>query len=50
MYAPFNEFQIPTGVTSVIGSGGKTSFLRYFAEKLNGSVILTTSTHLIFRS
>ena len=46
MYAPFNEFQIPTGVTSVIGSGGKTSFLRYFAEKLNGSVILTTSTHM----
>ena len=38
MYAPFNEFQIPTGVTSVIGSGGKTSFLgrapaRGFAEQ-----------------
>ena len=46
MYIPFSEFQIPAGVTSVIGSGGKTSFLRYFAEQLNGSVILTTSTHM----
>ena len=46
MFVPYSEFQIPAGVTSVIGSGGKTSFLRYFAEKLNGSVILTTSTHM----
>jgi probable selenium-dependent hydroxylase accessory protein YqeC len=47
MYVPFSEFQIPKGVTSVIGSGGKSSFLKYFAEKLNGSVILTPSTHML---
>lgn len=37
---------IPEGITAVIGSGGKTSFLRYLAQVLPGPVILATSTHM----
>lgn len=37
---------IPEGITAVIGSGGKTSFLRYLASVLPGPVILATSTHM----
>ena len=35
------------GVTAVIGSGGKTTLLRILAEELSGTVILTTSTHIL---
>ena len=46
MYRPFEEF-CPTGsFISVIGSGGKTTFLRCLADRLPGTVILTTSTHI----
>ena len=46
MYKPFDAFR-PTGrFISVIGSGGKTTFLRYLADRLPGTVILTTSTHI----
>ena len=46
MYRPFKEF-IPSGkLISVIGSGGKTTFLRYLSSRLPGTVILTTSTHI----
>lgn len=33
-------------MTCIIGSGGKTSFLRYLSERLPGTVILTTTTHM----
>ena len=46
MYRPFHELHIPKGLISIIGSGGKTTFLRYLADHLDGSVILTTSTHI----
>ena len=46
MYRPFEKFQLKGNFISVIGSGGKTSFLRYFASRLEGRVILTTSTHI----
>ena len=46
MYQSFEAF-CPTGsFISVIGSGGKTTFLRYLADRLPGTVILTTSTHI----
>jgi len=46
MYRSFEEFR-PTGrLISVIGSGGKTTFLRVLADRLPGTVILTTSTHI----
>ena len=35
------------GITAVIGSGGKTTLLRILAEELSGTVILTTSTHIL---
>ena len=35
------------GVTSVIGSGGKTSLLAALASELSGTVILTTTTHIL---
>ena len=35
------------GVTSVIGSGGKTSLLAALARELPGTVILTTTTHIL---
>ena len=46
MYRSFEEFR-PTGrLISVIGSGGKTTFLRVLADRFPGTVILTTSTHI----
>ena len=35
------------GVTSVIGSGGKTSLLAVLAHELPGTVVLTTTTHIL---
>ena len=35
------------GVTSVIGSGGKTSLLTKLSQEVRGTVILTTSTHIL---
>ena len=35
------------GVTSVIGSGGKTSLLAALARELPGTVALTTTTHIL---
>ena len=46
MYRPFEEFRAAGKVISVIGSGGKTTLLRYLSDHLSGSVILTTSTHI----
>ena len=47
MYRPFEEFRITGRCVSVIGSGGKTTFLRRFADRLPGRVILTTTTHIL---
>lgn len=41
------QLHIVKGVTAVIGSGGKTTLLRILAEELSGTVILTTSTHIL---
>lgn len=46
MYRPFEDFRVTGKCVSVIGSGGKTTFLRFLSESLPGSVILTTSTHI----
>ena len=46
MYRPFEEFRTAGKVISIIGSGGKTTFLRYWSRRLPGTVILTTSTHI----
>ena len=46
MYRPFEEFRPSEKCISVIGSGGKTTLLRYLSGLLPGSVILTTSTHI----
>ena len=46
MYKPFEAFRITANCVSVIGSGGKTTFLRYLSERLPGSVVLTTSTRI----
>ena len=46
MYKPFDSFRPAGRLISVIGSGGKTTFLRYLADRLPGTVILTTSTHI----
>ena len=46
MYVPFSSFRVTEKCISVIGSGGKTSFLRYLSGRLPGTVILTTSTHI----
>ena len=35
------------GVTSVVGSGGKTSLLAVLARELPGTVALTTTTHIL---
>ena len=35
------------GVTSVIGSGGKTSLLAALARELSSTVVLTTTTHIL---
>lgn len=47
MYRPFEEFHPAGRFISVIGSGGKTTFLRFWADRLPGTVILTTSTHIL---
>ena len=47
MYRPFDEFKPAAKCISVVGSGGKTTFLRYLSERLSGTVILTTSTHIL---
>ena len=41
------QLHIIKGITAVIGSGGKTTLLRILAEELSGTVILTTSTHIL---
>ena len=46
MYRPFEAFNPSGKLISVIGSGGKTTFLRYLSSSLPGTVILTTSTHI----
>ena len=46
MYEPFDTLQITGKCISVIGSGGKTTLLRYLSGQLTGTVILTTSTHI----
>ena len=38
---------VSPGVTSVIGSGGKTSLLAALARELPGTVVLTTTTHIL---
>ena len=38
---------VKPGVTSVIGSGGKTSLIAALARELPGTVILTTTTHIL---
>ena len=46
MYQPFEAFHLTGRFISFIGSGGKTTLLRYLSSRLDGSVILTTSTHI----
>ena len=46
MFRPFEEFRPSEKCISVIGSGGKTTLLRYLSGRLPGMVILTTSTHM----
>ena len=43
MYLPFDTLQLAGKCVSVIGSGGKTTFLRWFSEHLSGTVILAAS-------
>ena len=38
---------IRTGVSGIIGSGGKTTLLRTLGEELPGRVILCTTTHIL---
>lgn len=38
---------VGTGVTAVVGSGGKTSLLAELARELPGTVVLTTTTHIL---
>ncbi len=46
MYRPFEAFHVDGRFISVVGSGGKTTFLRWLSQWLPGTVILTTSTHM----
>lgn len=39
--------RVERGVTSVIGSGGKTSLIAALARELPGTVVLTTTTHIL---
>ena len=41
------DLGVRPGVTSVIGSGGKTSLLAALARELPGTVVLTTTTHIL---
>ena len=43
----YERLGIPCGVTAVIGSGGKTTLLRTLSRELPGTVILTTTTHIL---
>lgn len=47
MYRPYETLQIAGRCVSVVGSGGKTTFLRHMSERLDGTVVLTTSTHIL---
>ena len=40
------ELDIQPGITAVIGSGGKTTLLTVLARRLEGRVVLATSTHI----
>ncbi len=42
-----DTLKLHPGVTAVIGSGGKTTLLRVLADELPGTIILTTSTHIL---
>ena len=42
-----DQLSILPGITAIVGSGGKTTLLRVLAEELLGTVILTTSTHIL---
>ena len=43
----YERLGVPCGVTAVIGSGGKTTLLRTLSRELPGTVILTTTTHIL---
>lgn len=46
MYQPYEAMRISGRCVSVVGSGGKTTFLYRLSERLAGTVILTTSTRI----
>lgn len=46
MYQPFETLRFRGRCISVVGSGGKTTFLRWLAQRLDGTVLLTTSTKI----
>ncbi|HAD19635.1 MAG TPA: putative selenium-dependent hydroxylase accessory protein YqeC, partial [Lachnospiraceae bacterium] len=46
MEALYRLLRITPGITSVIGSGGKSSLIRCLAEELPGRVLVTTTTHM----
>ena len=46
MYRPFESLSLSARCVCVIGSGGKTTLLRRLSERMDGSVILTTSTRI----
>ena len=39
-------FGIKKGLTAVVGSGGKTSFIDTLSKELKGKIIISTSTHI----
>lgn len=41
------QLGISPGITSVVGSGGKTTLLAALARELPGTVVLTTTTHIL---
>ena len=47
MYKSFGDFKTSGRFVSVIGSGGKTTLLRWLSQRLPGTVILTTSTRIV---
>lgn len=46
MYRPYETLMIAGRCVCVVGSGGKTTFLRRLSERIAGTVVLTTSTHI----
>lgn len=46
MYRPFEALPLTGRCVSVVGSGGKTTLMRYLSQRLAGTVILTTSTRI----